>query len=253
MSKTDYNIDKVNSLIMSAKGTNEERSIRRYAQDAGVSAAGITRVLKGDYKATPQLIKKLTADRAKPKNNITFEMLMQAAGYVDVSEDEIDISYSDELIIQAEDKLKIQRNEFKVFGIGLITNTLIEKDIFPQYKKMDGSTGRKYNADCVLEIGEIKWVIQFVSFKNMRMNKWMPLLKSQLGKFIFLSLDASRKCSLVVDEQEVYDYLIKLKNTLSFKGNLSIILIDDKEIITEEYISYYSDDINEQKEILLFK
>lgn len=81
-----YNYDKVNELIEKAQGTDRTR--RQYCLDANVSPASLLRILKKDYKASPETMKKLTSEKARPRGGVTFEELMVAGGYLEETQDE---------------------------------------------------------------------------------------------------------------------------------------------------------------------
>lgn len=67
---------KLIELLELAKG--EDRSLNTFAQHANVSAGNLSRVFNGQ-KPSPQLLKKI-ASRAY--NGVTYEQLMEAAGYL---------------------------------------------------------------------------------------------------------------------------------------------------------------------------
>ncbi len=67
-----------------------------------------------------------------------------------------------------------------------------------------------------------------------------------VSKFVMTKPDKHRKSSIVVNDIELYNEIIKFDGNLSYKGNLSVILFDEKEmlIISERNISVYDDTIN---------
>ena len=71
---------KLVELLELAKG--EDRSLNTFAQHANVSAGNLSRVFNGQ-KPSPQLLKKI-ASRAY--NGVTYEQLMEAAGYLSNAE-----------------------------------------------------------------------------------------------------------------------------------------------------------------------
>lgn len=75
---SDFDKQAFARLLKLAKGN---RSINQYALHSGVSAAHISRLMRGKLTSppTPQTIKRL-ADHAY--NEITYEQLMAAAGYL---------------------------------------------------------------------------------------------------------------------------------------------------------------------------
>ena len=65
----------------------------------------------------------------------------------------------------------------------------------------------------------------------------------QISNLIFLPEDNTRKVSIVVNDNELYQYLLEYKDKLSYRGNLSIIWVDADEVMVwkEEYLSLYGD------------
>lgn len=83
----EFDKERFAELLEAAKG---DRSIRKYAQDSGVSAAHISRLLRkiNDVAPEPDTIKKFAASAY---NGITYDDFMKAAGYIDVSGESKDI------------------------------------------------------------------------------------------------------------------------------------------------------------------
>ena len=75
--KTDGKTE-LGSMIKLARG---DRSLRQYAKDAGVSYTTVYVIENGEYTPTPKMIQKLTSKQANPQNGITYEDVMNAAGY----------------------------------------------------------------------------------------------------------------------------------------------------------------------------
>lgn len=71
----------LSDLIRLAKG--EDRSLRKYAEDSGVSVSNIARIVRNDITRAPSIdiLKRLTSASAAPRNDITLERLCIAAGY----------------------------------------------------------------------------------------------------------------------------------------------------------------------------
>ena len=69
--------EELNNLIELAQGN---RTQNQYALNSGVNSSFITKIIKGERKPSPVILKKL-ANRAY--NGITYEMFMRAAGYLD--------------------------------------------------------------------------------------------------------------------------------------------------------------------------
>lgn len=64
-------------LIKLAQG---ERSQNEYAMHCGIDAATITKTMNGEHSLSPETLRKLAS---QSHNGVTYEMLMEAAGYID--------------------------------------------------------------------------------------------------------------------------------------------------------------------------
>ena len=69
----------VGELVKRAKG--EDRSLRKYAQDSGVDAAIISKIINGSYTPKrPGIFEALTSPQAAPRGDVSYRQLMEAAG-----------------------------------------------------------------------------------------------------------------------------------------------------------------------------
>lgn len=64
-----------------------------------------------------------------------------------------------------------------------------------------------------------------------------------LGRYLTSKADSSRKVSIAVDDDQLFDALLEFKNHNSYKGNLSAILIDVDAVTVkkEQALAFYSD------------
>lgn len=69
----------VGELVKRAKG--EDRSLREYARESGVDAAILSKMINGTYTPKkPGIYEALTSPQASPRDGVTFEQMMAAAG-----------------------------------------------------------------------------------------------------------------------------------------------------------------------------
>lgn len=85
------------------------------------------------------------------------------------------------------------------------------------------------------------WDNEFNRILNISKN---DLSKYLVSKFMLTKPDRTKKSSLVVKDKELYDFISELNGKISYKGNLSVLLIDTNSmsIVNEKNISYYDDD-----------
>lgn len=72
-----------------------------------------------------------------------------------------------------------------------------------------------------------------------------------VDKLVHTKPDPRKKASFVVDDESLYNHLLELKDNISYRGNLSIIQFDAKnvKIVKEEFLSYY--DLNHMEDKLM--
>lgn len=75
--------------------------------------------------------------------------------------------------------------------------------------------------------------------------------RQAISKMIFIEPKEGRKISLVTNNTDGFKYWISLKGKISFKGDLSVILVDmnSYRVLKEEYLSHYYD--NEDSEFYI--
>lgn len=254
-----------------------ERSIRKTAEESGVAASYITGILKGRYLPSAEILRKLAMPKAKPQNGVTLEDLMIAAGYQD---DYIDIipsgEYDEDDFIReirenkndpfaAEERLKQYREDmrkyreeshgFELTAEGAIGRKLIERGIEYSVALRYEKRIKGYKPDFPLSISNHKIEQWWFDFKHFNDDKIPPnrlIIKFRLGKYMFLESDSKRKISLVINDAEKFDEIIMYCNHLSYRGDLSVILLDKDTyaVVSEVYLSHF-DENDHSSEILL--
>lgn len=79
--------------------------------------------------------------------------------------------------------------------------------------------------------------------------------KRIIEQLVFLKPNKRRKVSIVVNCKESYDYLMRFKNKLSYKGILSVVLVNDNKVCveSEEILSEYGDDEENNRAMLIIE
>lgn len=138
--------------------------------------------------------------------------------------------------------------KFQKISTLAIHDKLIEKNItFSKSTNIDANESNT-QPDYSLSINDnyiSSW--WFIFWKESdSLNKYFGISKNEraallLSKYLLTKPDAHRKSSIVVDDSELFEALISFKNSISYKGNLSIILIDlnEIEVLKEQEISYF--------------
>ena len=257
-----------------------DRSIRRTGEDSGVAASYITGILKEKYLPSADILRKLTEPSANPQNGVTLEDLMIAAGYqnnyieevlnsdiyLDVTGEKTQIQmrflngeqtdHMDTYVkgIQDSGSLKgrlheeweRERTRFKNLSSGVIYKSLSEKGF--RYSNADDVIGvRGFRPDMALYIAQqpiLEWWFDLRYIKRKTFDK-RPLSNTEarmcLERLIFITPKMERKVSIVTGIKWVFDQLIGYKDKLAYRGDLSVILIDEENfsVVQEVYLAHY--------------
>jgi len=162
--------------------------------------------------------------------------------------EEKDIVENDAEIITARYKaLNQEIQKFAAISIGVIYGKLAEQGIrFRPMNNMETDI-ELYETDTLLSLeGEnySSWLINFVasSETDKEFDNLVKLSATKMFERLFFQKpDPNRKVSIVVNTEELFDYLLAYKGKNSYRGNLSIIQIDVNtiSIVREEYISRF--------------
>ena len=65
-----------------------------------------------------------------------------------------------------------------------------------------------------------------------------------IARFMFIEPKRERKISLVITDKKGFDMICGYKDKLSYRGDLSIILVDYESlsVVREEYLAHYDPD-----------
>lgn len=254
------------SMIKLARGN---RSLRKYAEDAGVSYTTVYVIENGGYTPSPKMIQKLTSKQAAPQNGITYDDVMGAAGYkTERDEDkadekaremavqiieEADKSDSrdrfDRILPDARRRIDIM-DQLNDYAKGLIFFWLAKNDMaFSNEIDVRFSGVRKNDLLLSIDKGRIrKWNIRFFCTpereRYTRMNTFMLF-----SRFLTYPDTKEMKFSVVTNDSSSFAYFKKYEHTLAFRGDLSVILVDStaRELLDEVYLSnYFLDDYSDE-------
>ena len=73
-----------------------------------------------------------------------------------------------------------------------------------------------------------------------------------IERWLYVKPDSRRKVSIIVLDEEEYNYLLQFKGRLSYKGDLSIILLDAKKVCVtrEDYLAHFYEGAVEEWKIV---
>ena len=240
----DDNMDLIAELLFNAKG---DRTLREYGADTDVSYSNIQRILKQKYKPTPDTIRKMTLGDRHPQGNVSYEDLMIAAGYMSAETRDREDEYFRELGRQEE----VERTEFLTRTELIIFGGLIQSGF--RFQKLESKKKfHEFSPDLTVDIEGFpisKWLFRFVqkaprperrNGKLLVKNIPSAYARRMLAETVLIAPDEDRKLSVVTDFADYYDEMLNFKENISYKGELSIILIDAKSmcVIKEEYLTH---------------
>ncbi len=250
------------SLIEQAKGN--DRSYSSYAKDAGISVAAMSRIRGGDYIPKPLTMKKLTSDEAKPRGGITFEILMQAAGYE--SEDAADARrFGVDEENEKEPYISFQTNKwndrralinmcrmYEMECTSQIYTAFADKGFIFKKAERKISYGEAVYCDLDIEIMDqsIKnWKFEFKFIPEGKKLYNPTMIYSALGLALRITVNSETKLTIVINSEELFQKFKKFEHSLAFRGELSMVLYDSssKRFVDEFYLANYYEGDNSRE------
>ena len=220
----EVNVDETVELITRAKGT---RSIRKFAEDLGVNASSLSRILNGNVTELRAAMLAKIAFYADKQSGVTIENLMKAQGLSDPQ---------DLMITAAKYESECRR---------IFMDELIQRGFtVTGYKAENRDTGFDFEVTTdALKNGSGKWALE-VKF----LNRHNPVLPSGIGRSrisiehamanFYLGKNDYQRISLVVDHPMAFKQIKAYLSTLNIPNEISVILVNiDKRTIEDEYVA----------------
>lgn len=257
-SDIDRRIKELVRLLNAACG--DDRSFSAYARAAGISAAAMSRIKKGDYIPSPATLKKLTSPAADPRGGVTYEELMSAAGYA--VKDDLDtqsMEYGSPLSIMSRKNESYDRQRigevlrtYKKDLISQIYISLARKGIM--FRVSEDNTERRisHRPDLFLEIADSplnEWIFEFMYWHSDNRGPSAMMIWLSIAQALRMEMKKNTKYSMVVNSKRIFDMLKRYKHGLAFRGELSVIYYDsEKQSFVDEYYlsNYYEEDYNRE-------
>ena len=254
-----FNKDLFAQLLERAKG---ERSINRFAEETGVSAAHISRFLRSliDSAPAPDTISKLSS---KAYNDVSYKDLMAAAGHISLNRqngsvglDGLDDDEDENITMNnrrsfvpprnasidsqspTERRMELMNLEKRIFQ--LMLSYLYESDFQWNMQKPDP---RMRFPDMVIDIEHeeySRWLIEFKAYPESSRGLGLPP-HHIYGMIASTELNPRDKFTLVVNNEDAYDMFFR-KPPRSLRANFYIMLVDIERgiVVKEEKLcSYY--------------
>ncbi|MBS4218997.1 hypothetical protein KHA96_11790 [Bacillus sp. FJAT-49711] len=229
-----FNKEEFAILLERAKG---DRSINQYANEAGVSAAHISRFLRNMIASppTPETISKFAA---KAQNEVSYEDLMVAAGHL-ARKNELDINSHDRIEKHSPMDVRGKMEQLQRKFIQVILADLYEKPFKWSVEKHE----EKYHfSDMILNIDHDGYNRWYLDFKPSIPDRYHPTFQPFFlyGRITTFELNETDKLTIVVNDEKVFNMIMK-RPPLSLRANLYIMLIDLEwgKIVKEEKLCGY--------------
>ncbi len=275
---------RLRELINKARGN---RTLRQYAVDARVDHAVLYKIMNNDsYKPGISVLERLASDSANPQGGVSLTDLLNAAGFpVDKVElyahcasmiggaiPIVGPLFQSMLYTSAKQQLKHQlsateqeqvppelsnylkmQSKFKAISTGIIFSSLAAKGITFQPGNLQSIDTFGFRPDdYIIIINQkienwwFKFSIPFPNKENLSIT-YSDQANTILQPIITAKLDPKRKISFVVENTETFSALKQFAGHNSYRGNLSVILIDTENvtILDEALISTYDETIRE--------
>ena len=152
-------------------------------------------------------------------------------------------------------RLNQEIKRFAATATGMIYKRLAEMGVSFRLASQDETDIVLYETDTLifLENQQVsEWLFEFVTF--LEDDRELDKLVERTAKGMFESLmfqtpNPKKKVSIVVNNEDLFNYLLGYKGNNSYRGNLSIIYVNvnNIEIVNEEFVSYYDTEYNVNK------
>ena len=274
--------NKVGELVLKAKG---DRSYREYQRETGVDAAVISKIVKGTYiPKNPEVYRKLTSCDS---NGVTFEELIDAANFSAEYKNGMAAGIATSQAVMAAltilpgvgpligglaagallkassdktkniDKVEEYLNDIQRFSAmsnGILFSRLAQSGIvFRQNTETDIRLFEN-QIDTYLDIDNqlfSQYIIRYLhgDMSSSDSEKLIEMTGRRIiEELVFSNPEKERKVSIVTDSKHAFEYLKGSAGKISFKGNLSIILLDTQkvEFVEESILSVFDSTIDSE-------
>ena len=213
------------TLIEVLKRAKGDRSDREYARESGVSQTLISRVLKGDYIPGASTIQKLTSKQARPQGGVTYEEMMDAAGHLNLSS-LYNSPLNDGFPSSSESPEKQKQIEKARLIEQAFTGILLDKISDNHIIYSTQKDNRYYDLVVTINsdtIEELCYDYRIIQDERVQRSLFFTRV---LGSLVVAPPSPSKKISIVTNDRGFFELMANYQGLLSFRGNLSALLIN---------------------------
>lgn len=209
----------------------EDRSYGDLAKAAEISRSAMYKMAAGKYMPSRETIRKLTSEKANPQGGVTYEELMNAAGYITKKIDA-------DIEIPSDGKREIYY-QYERDGISQVYTNLVEKGFV--FRKENEGVARLIN-DLTIDLIDQPiehWMFDFKYWTNS--NHAFMSIDRMLGEALMIGMTDETKLTFIVNDHTGYQRLKRYDHKLSYRGELSVVFYDydKKKFVEEVYLSNY--------------
>ena len=265
----------LNDYVKEIKG---DRTVKQFADDAGISLGTAIKYLngtgKGGYKT--EILKRIVKEEAQPQGNVSLRDLLAAmeletdnyarerydyecdegygASYAcDNTDVMVNVNGSHPIIIEKKTIFPEREEYFKAIRTyeHVVRGIIAEKAI-----KSEGEYSLSSDAcndgfqDVSLAVNNetnIKtWDFELKYMQTKGFNRYRAIY-TLLGRYLFEGINPEHKQTIIINDKEMFKLIktqLEKSGLMPFKGDLSVILYDEEKLeITEEmYLATYSEE-----------
>lgn len=174
--------------------------------------------------------------------NSAGKALSKRSNYSQKGDETDPLKYNNDMLLQYEKR----QSRFQKIAIGIIyTKLASEGTAFQPGNKNELDTLGGKPDECIKIIGDVEtdWWLSFWA-KDEQLDKSVIMSADaraavMISRYATSKYDENRKVTIVVDDEELYESLLKFKNHNSYRGNMSAMLVDSESVsvVKEEYIA----------------
>lgn len=215
MNKDTIALSAMDELLTKAMGA---RSMTEFAKSCGVSPMSISRIKSGT-KPSKKMCLKLSLEPYVKSIGLTSRDFLEAAGYTDESEIESVFSYE-----------QVLTEKLDTIAVGLISKKLLNRQatyqIVPSHQELE------YDF-------EVRLVDDYVTSWNIILERKTHVPRDQmkkmsyyyyLGRLLSLEPEKGRQYSMILNDRDIYEDLLKRIDRKMVKANVSVAYLDSKKM-----------------------
>ena len=223
------NQERLKELLLAIKG---ERTIRKWAEDAGVSPSTLSNYINDKVRGTitPQTLRKLVDPESHPRGDVSYEELLAAGGFDELkfSDAMIDMMLTQSVGASQEATSAIhkrQKSNARMMKMLVASEAAISSGMYKVIQD-DGELGSSSCVTLAVSNGSNihKWIVVIDPVETPFVHLSMCDLK--LGRILHIIPEEGLKVTLFTCDKLFYEHYCYNKATLAYEFDFSLIYFD---------------------------